>query len=261
MPKLLEQISDETRRRHYSHRTEQTYSHWIRQFILFTGKQHPATLGAPEITDFLTHLARQRHVSASTQNQALSALLFLYREVLDIKLPWLDSIKFAKRPQYIPVVFSVEEVRSILSYLDGTAWIMASLLYGSGRRLQECCTLRIKDIDFDYLQVTVRQGKGGKDRRTMLPEALVEPLTRHLFRVKALHQSDLNDGFGRVNLPQALSSKYPNAVREWAWQYVFPSALRSPDRITKVIYRFHTTGSFLQKAVKRAMAQAGIAKH
>ena len=261
MPKLFEQISDVMRRRHYSPRTEQTYAHWMRQFILFSGKQHPATLGAPEITNFLTYLARHKHVSASTQNQALSALLFLYREVLDIKLPWLDAIEFARRTRHVPVVFSVAEVRSILAHLDGTAWIMASLLYGAGLRLQECCTLRIKDIDFAYLQITVRQGKGAKDRRTMLPEALVEPLTRHLFKVKVLHRSDLSAGFGRVDLPDALACKYPAAPKEWAWQYVFPSATRRPDPGTKVSCRFHTTGSFLQKAVKRAMAKAGISKH
>jgi integron integrase len=225
VPKLLEQISDVMRRRHYSHRTEQTYSHWIRQFILFTGKQHPATLGATEITDFLTHLAKQRHVSASTQNQALSALLFLYREVLDIKLPWLDSIDFAKRPQYVPVVFSVEEVRSILSYLDGTAWIMASLLYGSGLRLQECCALRVKDFDFDYHQIVVREGKGAKDRVTLLPDSLVAPLAKHLTKVKTLHERDLALGFGAAMLPFALGRKYPGAVREWKWQFAFPSAI------------------------------------
>jgi integron integrase len=261
MPKLLQQVRDLMRRRHYSPRTEQTYLHWMRQFIFFTNKQHPSTLGAAEVTAFLSHLASARHVSASTQNQALAAILFLYRDVLNITLPWLNDIEYAKRPQRLPIVFSVEEVRNILSRLEGTAWLMASLLYGSGLRLQECCTLRVKDIDFDYHQITVRDGKGSKDRRTMLPDSLREPLERHLMRVKTLHESDLSKGFGNVSLPMALARKYPNAVKEWTWQYVFPSAIRSPDRTTKIICRFHTAGSFLQRAVKRAMASAGVAKH
>jgi integrase len=176
MPKLFDQVSDIMRRRHYSHRTEQAYINWMRQFILIHQKRHPNEIGAPEVTEFLSHLARSRNVSASTQNQALASLLFLYKEVLNLSLPWLNEIEYAKRPARLPVVFSVEEARSILAHLQSTAWLMASLLYGSGLRLMECCTLRVKDFDFDYGQIIVRDGKGGKDRRTILPDSLVEPL-------------------------------------------------------------------------------------
>jgi integron integrase len=261
MPKLFEQVTDLMRRRYYSHRTESTYIHWMRRFILFHEKRHPSEMGAPEITEFLNHLSGKCKVAASTQNQALAALLFLYREVLKIDLPWLGELEYAKRPARLPVVFSVEEARSILAHLQGTAWLMASLLYGSGLRLMECCTLRVKDFDFDYGQIIVRDGKGGKDRRTILPESLVEPLKNHLARVRALHEKDLEQGYGSVTLPGALARKYPNAVREWKWQFAFPSAVRSPDRETKTICRFHTAGSFLQKAVKRAMAAAKVTKH
>jgi integron integrase len=261
MPKLFDQVRDIMRRRHYSHRTEQTYLHWMRRFILFHQKRHPGEMGAPEVTAFLSHLARERHVAASTQNQALASLLFLYKEVLNIALPWLNEIEYAKRPARLPVVFSVEEARSILAHLQGTAWLMASLLYGSGLRLMECCTLRVKDFDFDYGQIIVRDGKGGKDRHTLLPDSLTEPLQNHLARVKALHEKDLREGYGNVLLPGALACKYPNAVREWKWQFAFPSAIRSPERGTKTVCRFHTASSFLQKAVKRAMAAAQITKH
>ncbi len=261
MPKLFDQVRDIMHRRHYSHRTEQTYLHWMRRFILFHQKRHPGEMGAPEVTAFLSHLARERHVAASTQNQALASLLFLYKEVLNIALPWLNEIEYAKRPARLPVVFSVEEARSILAHLQGTAWLMASLLYGSGLRLLECCTLRVKDFDFDYGQIIVRDGKGGKDRHTLLSDSLTEPLQNHLARVKALHEKDLREGYGNVLLPGALACKYPNAVREWKWQFAFPSAIRSPERETKTVCRFHTAGSFLQKAVKRAMAAAQITKH
>jgi integron integrase len=232
----------------------------MRQYILFHDKRHPRELGAAEITAFLSHLARDRNVSASTQNQALSSLLFLYREVLNVSLPWLSDIEHAKKPVRIPVVFSTEEARSILCHMEGTAWLMASLLYGSGLRLQECCALRVKDFDFDYHQIVVREGKGAKDRVTLLPDSLVAPLAKHLTKVKTLHERDLALGFGAAMLPFALGRKYTGAVREWKWQFAFPSAIRSPDRETKTICRFHTTGSFLQKAVKRAMAEAGVTK-
>lgn len=261
MPKLFDQVSDLMRRRHYSHRTELTYISWMRQFILFHNKRHPKEMGAPEVTEFLNHLARSRNVAASTQNQALASLLFLYKEVLDTTLPWLNEIEYAKRPARLPVVFSTEEARCILAHLQGTAWLMASLLYGSGLRLMECCTLRVKDIDFDYGQIIVRDGKGGKDRRTILPDSLVESLQNHLARVKAIHEKDLGQGYGNVMLPGALARKYPSALREWKWQFAFPSAVRSPDRETKMVCRFHTAGSFLQKAIKRAMAAAKVMKH
>ena len=183
--------------------------------IWFHGKRHPAELGAPDVTAFLTHLAREREVSASTQNQALSALLFLYGRVLEVKLPWMDGIERAKRPVRVPVVLTVDEVRAFLARLEGTKWLMASLLYGAGLRLRECLKLRVKDVDFGYRQITVRDGKGGKDRVTMLPAALVEPLRGQLARIKALHERDLAEGYGEVELPNALERKYPNACREW----------------------------------------------
>ena len=185
----------------------------------------------------------------------------LYRDVLNISLPWMAEIEYAKRPARLPVVFSVEEARSILAHMQGTGWLMASLLYGSGLRLMECCTLRVKDFDFDYGQIIVREVKGGKDRRTILPDSLVEPLQNHLARIKALHEKDLEQGYGNVALPGALACKYPSAIKEWKWQFAFPSAVRSPDRETKIVCRFHTAGSFLQKAVKRAMEAAKVTKH
>jgi len=260
MPKLFDQVRDVMRRKHYSLSTERTYLHWMRQFILFQHKRHPAEMGPQEVTTFLNHLARECHVAASTQNQALAALLFLYKEVLHTTLPWLDEIEYAKRPARLPVVFSPEEARAILAHVQGTAWLMASLLYGAGLRLMECCTLRVKDFDFDYHQIIVRDGKGSKDRRTILPDSLVEPLQNHLARVKVLHDNDLAQGYGNVALPHALARKYPHAVKEWKWQFAFPSAIRSPDRETQTMCRFHTAGSFLQKAVKRAMATAKVTK-
>jgi integron integrase len=201
VPKLLEQARDQLRTRHYSYRTEQTYLHWIKQFILFHDKRHPALLGSDEIGNFLTHLAVKRTVSASTQNQALAALLFLYKQVLHIDLPRLENVARAKKPIRLPVVLTRDEVKAVLCQLPTTKWLMASLLYGSGLRLTECLRLRVKDVDFAYRQITVRDGKGGKDRITILPELLVEPLQGHLVRVRSLHAQDLLEGYGAVHLP------------------------------------------------------------
>lgn len=215
MPKLLDQVRVAIRTRHYSLRTEEAYIRWIRQYILFFDKRHPATLGPGEVSAFVSHLAVERNVSSSTQNQALSALLFLYREVLGQPIEWVDDIERAKRPKRLPVVFTSEEVRAVLAHMRGNKWLMASLLYGSGLRLMECVRLRIKDVDFMRLQIVVREGKGDKDRVTMLPGSLVSPLRRLMEGTRALHETDIREGFGRVYLPYALARKYPNADREW----------------------------------------------
>jgi integron integrase len=260
MPKLLTQVSNQLRTRHYSYRTEQTYLHWIKQFILFHHKQHPSVLGASDISAFLTHLAVQQNVSASTQNQALAAVLFLYRYVLEIDLPRVENVERAKKPARLPVVFTREEVKALLSHLSHTKWLMASLVYGAGLRLRECLALRVKDIDFGFMQITIRDGKGGKDRVTVLPASLVDPLKGHLTRVKALHQEDLREGFGCVYLPSALARKYPKADREWAWQFLFPAAKRSLDPVAGIIRRHHLGGWVLQKAIKEALRKANINK-
>jgi integron integrase len=259
-PRLFDQVRDSIRRKHFSLRTEQTYVHWIKSFILYHGKRHPREMGATEVTAFLNHLARERRVASATQNQGLNAILFLYREVLASPLGWLDGIDRAKRPVRVPTVLTQEEAARLISQLEGTIWLMASLLYGAGLRLMECLRLRVKDVDFGYGQVLVRDGKGGKDRVTMLPRTVVEPLKQHLVRVKTLHQRDLAEGYGEVELPYALSRKYPNAGREWAWQYVFPSRKRSVDPRTGVIRRHHIYETVLQRAVKQAARDAGISK-
>jgi len=217
-------------------------------------------MGATEISQFLSHLARERNVAASTQNQALSALLFLYRQVLNETIEWVENVERAKKAQRLPVVFRREEVHAVLSHLRGEMWLMSSLLYGSGLRLMECLRLRVKDVDFPRLQITVREGKGNKDRVTMLPKPLDEPLQRHLVRVKTLHEADLREGFGRVYLPFALARKYPNAEKAWGWQYVFPASKRSVDPRTGETRRHHMAETALQKAVKEAIRRAGIHK-
>lgn len=259
-PKLLDQVQAVLRKKHYSIRTERTYLDWIKRYILFHHKTHPAQMGAPEMEAFLSHLAVVGNVAASTQNQAKSALLFLYREVLAIELPWLENVTQAKTPQRLPVVLTVSEVKSVLNQLDGTLWLMTSLLYGGGLRLMECVRLRVKDVDFEMRQVTVREGKGFKDRVTMLPESSVAPLQAHLARVRALHDEDVVGGYGAVYLPYALEKKYPNAAKEWGWQYVFPSRSLSVDPRSGVTRRHHVDEKSLQRAVKRAAQQAGIAK-
>jgi len=259
--RLLDAVRDAIRLKHYSPRTEETYVHWIKRFIYFHGKRHPREMGAAEVTAFLNHMVQTRDVAAATQNQALSALLFLYREVLDEPLAWLDGLERAKRPARVPTVLSVPEVSTLLAGMTGTKWLMAALLYGSGLRLRECLTLRVKDVDFDYRQVVVRQGKGAKDRRTLLPGTVVEPLQAHLARVKALHERDLEAGYGEVELPNALDLKYPNAGCQWGWQFVFPSHKFSADPRSGVIRRHHVYENYVIRGVKLATARAGIAKH
>jgi integron integrase len=260
MPKLLEQVRTVIRLRHYSLRTEQTYVSWIKQYIFFSNKRHPAELGVAEVTKFLSYLAVSRKVSASTQNQALAAILFLYRHVLKQDLPWLEDVERAKRPTRVPTVFTREEVKAVLSHLTHINWLMASLLYGAGLRLKECLTLRVKDLDFQYRQILVREAKGGKDRKTMLPLSVIEPLRQQLTRVRALHQRDLREGFGSVYLPYALARKYPNASRDWSWQYVFPSAKLSDDPVSGEKRRHHLMESGLQRAMKDAIRAANISK-
>ena len=259
-PKLLDQVRAALRVRHYSLRTEQAYTEWIRRFILFHHRRHPTELGAPEVGAFLTHLAVGRQVASSTQNQALSALLFLYREVLKVPLGWLEEFTPAKRPERVPVVLTREEITQLLGEMEGTMKLMAQLLYGSGLRLLDGLRLRVKDIDFGYRQIVVRDGKGAKDRVTMLPDTLRAVLERHLARVKLLHDEDLEGGFGEVWLPQALAQKYPRASREWAWQWVFPAARRSVDPRSGLVARHHVSEKSVQRAVAAAGRRAGIHK-
>jgi integron integrase len=261
-PKLLDEVRDVIRRKHFSIRTEQAYTDWIKRYILFHGKRHPREMAEVEVTQFLTHLAREGRVAASTQNQALSALLFLYKEVLKQEIGWLENVERAKRPAKLPVVLTREEVKRLFAQLHGVHGLMAGLLYGSGLRLMECVRLRVKDVDFGYLRITVRDGKGAKDRVTMLPVNLAKSLERHLQRGKSQHEEDFEAGFGRVYLPFALARKFPNAEREWAWQYVFPSARLSvdPRSAGSIKQRHHVDESVLQDAVKRAVRAAGINK-
>ena len=259
-PKLLDQVRQAIRRKHYSIRTEEAYVNWVRRFILFHKKRHPAEMDTPEIEAFLTHLAVQGNVAASTQNQAFSALLFLYREVLHKELEGSIQAERAKPPQRLPVVLSREEVQRLLSEMSGVHRLMARLLYGSGMRLMEGVRLRVKDIDFELHQIVVRDGKGEKDRVTLLPDALISDLQRHLRHVKLIHEDDLQDGFGRVYLPYALERKYPNASHEWGWQWVFPASKRSIDPRSGIERRHHVDESGLQKAIRAAAHRAGLAK-
>lgn len=256
-PRLLDRVREAIRTRHYSRRTEEAYLLWIRRFIVFHGKRHPRDLGEAEVAAFLSSLAT-RGVSASTQNQALSALLFLYEVIVGRKLPWMDGVVRAQRPSRLPVVLSREEVALLLGRLRGPVWLMASLMYGGGLRLQECVELRVKDISFDRGELTIRDGKGGEDRVTMLPTALRGPLADHLARVKAQHDADLRAGRGSVALPGALGAKYPNAAREWAWQWVFPATRFYVDPPTGERRRHHLHETVVQRAVKQAVRAAGI---
>ena len=259
-PKLLDQVRDVIRRKHYSIRTEQAYIDWIKRFIIYHGKRHPGEMAEEEVAEFLTHLARDLNVAASTQNQALSALLFLYKEVLKHEIGWLQKVERAKKPPKLPVVLSRAEVKQVFGHLHGVPKLMAGLLYGSGLRLMECVRLRIKDIDFELAQITVRDAKGGKDRITMLPLNMSEALRRHLLRVKAQHEQDLEDGFGSVHLPFALARKSPKAAREWPWQYAFPSSRLSIEARNGEKRRHHIAEGLLQSALKRAVDAAGIVK-
>ncbi|RME90673.1 MAG: integron integrase [Anaerolineae bacterium] len=270
--KLLDVVRETLRLKRYSYRTEQAYVNWIRRYILFHNKRHPREMGVHEIAAFLTHLAVEKNVSASTQNQALGALLFLYREVLNIDIP-TEAIRpvRARRPQRIPTVLTRSEVQRLLACMEGVPKLVAQLLYGSGLRLMECLRLRIKDIDFEYCTITVRDGKGEKDRVTLLPKSLVRPLREHMSRVYAIHQEDLAAGLGEVYLPDALAAKYPAAAKEWAWQYLFPSKRlsrdpRSPSPVGKEkgnagLRRHHLNPSVVQRAVRTAARLANIDKH
>lgn len=258
--RLFDRVRDAIRLRHYSLRTEQTYIQWIRRFILFHNKRHPMDMGEKEVTAFLTHLAVNKKVAASTQNQALSAILFLYQKVLDQKLEWLDDVVRAKRPRRLPVVLSKSEITQLLDQLHGTNGLIARLIYGTGMRQMECLRLRIKDIDFDYRQIIVRSGKGDKDRMTVLPEQLVPELQIQLARAKNIHRIDLDDGYGETSLPYALKRKYPNAGKEWCWQYAFPSSRRSDDPYTGILRRHHWFHTNLHRAIKQAIRTTGITK-
>src|SRR5438094_2717080 len=261
--RLLERVRDVIRVKQYSWRTERTYCDWIERFIRFHRMRHPSEMGAAEVSEFLTHLARDGNVSASTQNQALSALLFLYKQVLKEEIGWLEDVERAKKPTRLPVVLTHDEVHSVFARWRGTTRLMAGLLYGSGLRLMECVRLRVKDLDFGYARITVRDGKGGKDRVTMLPVNLAAALERHLAKVKAQYEQDLEDGFGEVYLPDALERKYPNAAREWIWQYVFPSRKLSKDPRAGAGQRqrrHHANETWLQQEVKRAVRASGINK-
>ena len=260
-PKLLDQVRQTIRMRHYSRRTESTYVHWIRRFILFHRKRHPRSMGAPEMTAFLSWLATSQQVSASTQNQALSALLFLYKHVLHVDVGPIEPAARGKMPHRIPVVLSPSEVSQILGQLTGAVWLIVALLYGAGLRLQECLELRVKDLDVDRHEISVRRGKGQKDRRTMLPTGIDDRLRTHLLEVKRQHERDLAAGFGRVVLPYALERKYPNAPTAWGWQFVFPAARLCRDPRWGPPSRFHLHESVVQRAVAAAARQAGLTKH
>jgi integron integrase len=259
-PRLLDQVRDKLRTLHYSYRTEQQYLQWARRFIRFHDKRHPRTMGAPEVEAFLTHLAVTRKVSASTQNQALAALLFLYQKVLEIELPWLQDVVRAKPSRHLPVVLTHKEVRAVLAKLDDEYWLIGSILYGGGLRLQEALQLRVKDVDFELCQLVVRSGKGGKDRVTVLPDAIVDPLQRHLEVVRAQHVQAMARGHGGVELPFALERKYPRAPFEWGWQYVFPAKSASRDPRSGAVRRYHVFPDTVQRHVKWAVKAAGIDK-
>ena len=259
-PRFLDSVRQELRSRHFSPRTEEAYVGWIRRFILHHGKRHPAEMGEREVGDFLSNLATQRRVSPSTQNQALAALLFLYKEVLRRQLPWLEGVVRARRPPRLPVVLSRPEVHAILGRLEGVPRLMGALLYGAGLRLMECCRLRVKDMDLARGEITVRDGKGRKDRVTMLPASLRAPLAAHLKTTRLQHDDDLRHGWGHVELPGALARKYPNASREWTWQWVFPATRRYRDPETGQWRRHHLHESLLQRLVKQAVRKAGIHK-
>ena len=258
--KLMDQVRDVLRLKHYSLRTERSYCDWIERFIRFHQLRHPKEMGEAEVSSFLTQLARDGQVAAATQNQALSALLFLYKHVLKQEIGWLDNVERVKRPARVPVVLTRDEVHKVFAHLHGMPRLMAGLLYGSGLRLMECVRLRVKDIDFGYARITVREGKGGKDRVTMLPVNLAPVLQRHLQKVKVQHEQDIDDGFGHVHLPDALTRKFPGAAREWGWQYVFPSSRISLDPRTAMRRRHHVDENVLQLALKKAVRASGINK-
>jgi integron integrase len=259
-PTLIEEVRRRIRARHLSFRTEKTYLQWIRRFIRFHGRRHPREMGAPEVEAFLSSLAVDRKVAASTQNQALAAILFLYRATLEIDLPWLENLVHAKRPQRLPVVLTREEMQRVLSRLDGTEWLVASLLYGSGMRLNECLQLRVKDLDLSRCEILIRDAKGQKDRVTMLPQSLVPHVRSQLARSNALYQEDRVAGRAGVSLPFALRGKYPRAPTEWAWFWMFPSRSFCLDPYSEDLVRHHLQPQNIQRSVRLAVDAAGIVK-
>jgi integron integrase len=259
-PKLLDRVRDRIRAKHYSLRTERAYVEWIRRYILFNDKKHPANMSAPEVEQFLTHLAVEGRVAAPTQNQALAAILFLYRDVLEIELPWIENVVRARMPVRVPVVLPGADVQRLFDHLEGEFHLIAQLLYGGGLRLIEALRLRVKDIDFEYSQIVVRDGKGRKDRVTILPEAVVPALKRQLCEVRDSHQRALNLGFAGVELPDALDRKYTSANVDLSWQYVFPAARPSRDPRTGAVRRHHLHETSVQRAVREAARRAGITK-
>ena len=258
---LIKRVRQAIRLRNYSYRTEQSYVYWIQKYFQFYHPRPAKDLGSKEVSQFFNYLAVKQNLAASSQNQALSAILFLYKNVLRIDLSWMQNLVWAKKPKRIPTVLTRQEVQRVLSNLNGLHWLMTSLLYGSGLRLMECLRLRVKDVDFGYNQILVRDGKGHRDRVTLLPTRLIEPLKKQLVEVKKLHLSDLKEGYGRVFLPDALARKYPNANRDFIWQFVFPSINRAPHPRTGEIFRHHIHPSTVQEAVKAAVRKAGIMKH
>jgi integron integrase len=258
--KLLDQLRDAIRLKHYSYSTEKTYVHWAYRFIVYHGKRHPKDMGAPEIEAFLTYLAVEQRVAASTQNQAFCALIFLYRYVLRQEIDFsIDAVR-AKRSRYLPTVLTQDEAIAVIGGLSGVYQLVVKLLYGSGLRLSEALQLRVKDLDFAQRQIIVRDGKGGNSRVTMLPNSVIDPLKAHLQTAQKMHHQDLAQGYGSVYLPYALERKYPNAERQWAWQYVFPSGRISKDPRSGIVRRHHLDESGLQKAVKQASFLAQINK-
>ncbi len=260
IPRLMDEVRRKLRVKHYSLRTEHAYVGWIKRFILANGKRHPRDLGGVEVESFLSGLATERDVAAATQNQALSALLFLYREILNVDLPWMQSIVRAKRPRRLPTVLSRDEMTRLLAVMDGRTWLLASLFYGTGMRLMEGLRLRVKDVDFARNEICIRDGKGGKDRRTMLPCMLLEPLQREVERVRMLHAQDLASGGGAVWLPHALARKYARANREFGWQYLFPAAQLSRDPRSGELRRHHLDDAVFTRALKLAQRKAAIVK-
>jgi integron integrase len=260
MSQLLEKVTRAIEAKHYSPKTSQAYTRWIRRFIIYHDKRHPKDLGGPEVSKFLSYLATDRKVAASTQNQALSAILFLYKEILDVELPWLDDLVRAKQPVRVPTVLTVREVELVMDRLQGPTWLVASLLYGAGLRLMEALRMRVKDLDFDRREIVVRRGKGQKDRRTMLPGRVRGPLKNHLEMARRQHTADRKIGAGFVYVPGALARKYPNANREWGWQWVFPATRRYLHEETGEQRRHHLHETVIQRAVKSAAREAQIAK-
>jgi integron integrase len=259
-PRLYDRIVQTLRVRHYSRRTEQAYVQWIRRYLEFHDHRHPRQLAEREVNAFLTHLAVREQVAASTQNQALSALLFLYQYVLEQPLDRIEGVVRARRPKRVPVVLTVEEVSRVLAHLGGDKWLIAMLQYGGGLRLMEALRLRVKDVDFERGEITVREGKGNKDRVTMLPRAVAAPLQQHLRRVRRIHEQDVAESYGRVELPHALARKYPRANRDWCWQFVFPQARRWRNKTSGEQGRHHLDESLVQRAISAAVRRAGLTK-